>query len=59
MLIMVIVASGLSGFYSVLWQSVKCTVNPNSHRVGHIGPTLFWRQITKKNIKYKIFLKLS
>ncbi len=31
--------------------------NPNSHRVGHIGPTLFWRQITKKHSKCKIFLK--
>ncbi len=31
--------------------------NPNSHGVGHIGPTLFWRQITKKHSKCKIFLK--
>jgi hypothetical protein len=35
------------------------TLNPNSHRVGHIAPTLFRSQNTKKNIKCKIFFKLS
>ncbi len=30
-------------------------LNPNSHRVGHIGPTFFLRQIAKKNIKCENF----
>jgi hypothetical protein len=30
-------------------------LNPNSHRVGHIGPTLFRRQITKKTLCVKNF----
>ncbi len=34
-------------------------INPNSHGVGHIGPTLFWRQITWKNVKCENFWKIS
>jgi hypothetical protein len=30
------------------------TVNPYSQWVGHIGPTLFWRKFTKKNIKCSV-----
>ncbi len=33
--------------------------NPNSHGVGYIGPTLFWRKIAKKYVKCEIFLKIS
>jgi hypothetical protein len=34
-------------------------INPNSHGVGHIGPSLFWRQIATKNIKCKNFYKYA
>ncbi len=26
-------------------STIQQIFNPNSHGVGHIGPTLFWRQI--------------
>jgi hypothetical protein len=50
-------ANKVIGIFLPLHHSA--TFNPNSHGVGHIGPTLFWRQIAQKNVKCEKFLKIS